>query len=140
MDVNVAGLIADRFEGSFGGPDFEIGVRDKAVLRDVEADGDGGGVAVTQLKIDVAEAAVEREFAGVGDGFAGSRALVRVPKHVVGGAALKVAGVWRENKEGAMCTVADEADGCPDVDGWVDPVTALVKKYHPMMCRCMAVI
>src|SRR4051794_11150001 len=140
MDVNVAGLIADRFEGSFGGPDFEICVRDEAVLCDVEADGYGSRVTVFQLEVDVAEAAVEREFAGVGDGFTGSRALVRVPEHVVVGAALKVAGVGRENKDGAMCTVTDEADACPDVHGVLDGVTSFGNKYHPVMCGFLEVI
>ena len=71
MDMDVARLIADRFEGRFGRADLEICMRDEAVLRHVESDGDGGRVTVPQLEIDVAEAAVEREFASVRDGLAG---------------------------------------------------------------------
>ncbi len=140
MHVNVARLIANRFEGGFAGAEFEVCVRDEAVLGDVEADGDGRGVTVTHLKVDVAEAAVEREFAGVRDGLAGWRTLVGVPEHVVVRAALEITGVCGQNEDRAMSAVANEANAGPDVDGVLDPVTSFGDEDDPMMCRFLKVI
>src|SRR3954447_2343963 len=110
-------------------------MRDEAVLRHVEANGNRGGVTVPQLEIDVAEAAIERELAGVRDGLAGWRALVCVPGHVVVRAALETAGVCWQNEDGAMCAVADEADAGPNVDGVLDAVMSSGDEDNPMMCR-----
>src|SRR6185312_15975243 len=115
MDVNVAGLIAYRFESRSGGAEFEICMRDEAVLRHVEADGDSGRVAVPEVKIDVAETAVERELAGVRDRLTWRRTLVGVPKHVMIGTAPESVRVGGQNEDRATCAVADEANASPNV-------------------------
>jgi len=140
MDMNVARLIADHFERRFGGAEFEICVRDEAVLRHVEADGDSGRVAVPQLEIDVAETAVERELAGVRDGLTCWRTLVCVPQHVVIGPALESVRVCRQNENGATCAIADEANAGPNVDGMLDWVASFFDEDNPVMCRLLQVI
>ena len=53
MDVDVARLISDVFHRGAGRADLKIHVREDAVLRDVETNCDGGGVAVLQFEVDV---------------------------------------------------------------------------------------
>lgn len=108
-------------------------MRNKAILRDVEADGHGRRVTIPQVEIDVAQAAVKREFAGIGNGLSRCRAFVGVPKHVVMRAALEVAGMWRQNEDGAMCAVADEANSGPNVDGMLDAVTSFGNEDDAMV-------
>src|SRR4051812_28542278 len=50
VDVNVTGLIADRFQRCFCRSQPEVGVRDEAVLRDVEANSHSLRVAFIQLE------------------------------------------------------------------------------------------
>src|ERR1700761_2345442 len=140
MHVNIAGLIADRFESGFSRADFQICVRNKAVLRAVEADGHGRRVTIPQFEIDVAQAAVKREFAGVGNGLSRCRAFVGVPKHVVMRAALEIARVRRQNEHRAMRAITDEANSGPNVDGMLDAVMSFGNEEDAMVCRFLKVI
>ncbi len=72
VEMEIFGFVADVLERGKAGLDMEVHVGEEAVLRNVEADGDRGGVAVAEVEIDVAHGGVEGAGVGI-DNFVGKR-------------------------------------------------------------------
>ena len=67
IEVQVFGFVADVVQTREAGADVEVHVGEIAVLRNMEADADRGGVAVLDFEIDVAHRGVKGSGIGVGD-------------------------------------------------------------------------
>ena len=67
VEVQVFGLVADLVKRGEAGADVEVHVGEEGVLGDMEADGDGGGIAVANFEVDVGHRRVEGVRIGVGD-------------------------------------------------------------------------
>ena len=72
VEVEVFGFVADVLERGKSGLDMEVHVGEEAMLRGMEADGDGGGVPVAEVEINIAHRGVEGAGVGIDD-FVGKR-------------------------------------------------------------------
>ena len=142
VEVEVFGFVADVLERSEAGVDVEVHVGEEAVLRDMETDGDGGGIAVAEVEVDVAHGGVEGAGVGIDDSVRGRdragngrpRCIGQVPVPVtaartsageeehVADVVLITGCVVGKEKLRARCAVADDAHAGPDVDGAGDAV------------------
>lgn len=124
VDVDVARLVADVFHGRTRGAHLEVHVRERAVLRDVEAHRDRRGIPVLHLEVDVAHAAEERELRGVDDRRSGVGPVVREMDQVAAGAFLEARRVAREHEDGSRRSVAEQANALPDVHGLAQAIAS----------------
>jgi len=137
VEMQVFGFIADLGERGQSGAGVKIHVAEIGVLGGVEADADGGGVAVADFKIDVADGGIECAGVGVGDGGVGRNAVQRRKRNAalrVGPCAskrqhytdafLKAGRVVGQYKDRARLAVAEQAHPGPDVNGAREAVSA----------------
>ena len=66
-DVQVLHLVANLGQRGQAGSDLEVHVAEDAVLRDVEADGNGGWIAAADSEVDVGHSRIERALVGIGN-------------------------------------------------------------------------
>ena len=125
VEMEVFDLVADVLQSRPGRAEAEIHVGEIAVLGDMEADADGGGIAGADLDVDIAHRAVERAGAAVRRGAA---ARPRVRRRKTACTCRFPPGTGRvlgQGQDRPAVAVADQADAGPDVDGLREAVGPL---------------
>ena len=123
-EADVLHLVADLLDARAALADPKIHVGEVAVLGDVEAHADGGGIARADLEVEIAHRAVERPRIGGADRLAGSGTVADKIDQVGPVPGLEPGGVLAEEENRPGGTGADEADALPHMQGGAEAVGA----------------
>src|SRR5271168_4299773 len=143
--MQVFRFVADLVERGQPGADMKVHVSEECVLRDMEANGDGRGIAFADLEVDVAHRRIKRSGIGVGNGviwrnaarrrewnaarYAIRIACARTREHDHDAHTfLKAGRVVGEHENRARGSIAKHAYAGPYIDSVREPIPAGGKK------------
>ena len=132
VKVEILDLVTDILQSRAGRAEPEIHVGKITVLRNMEADSDGRGIAGSDLDIDIAHGAVERAGAAVPRGaFAPAEsAPSREEQHILLGSFLETRGILAQGKFRSGVAIADQTHAGPNVNGFCEPVRPFRDEQH----------